>query len=45
MTAMNWLARQLAWEQRLAELRAEPRPSKLSARRQTNEGRAARKAA
>ena len=28
MTAMNWLASQLAWERRLAELRAEKRPAK-----------------
>jgi hypothetical protein len=45
MTAMNWLATQLAWEQRLAELRAEKRPSKLNARKQTREASAARKAA
>jgi hypothetical protein len=25
MTAMNWLATQLAWEQRLVELRSEKR--------------------
>jgi hypothetical protein len=45
MTAMNWLATQLAWEQRLVELRTENRPSKLNARKQTREARAARKAA
>jgi hypothetical protein len=45
MTAMNWLATQLAWEQRLVELRSEDRPSKVSALRQSREARDARKAA
>jgi hypothetical protein len=44
MTAMNWLASQLAWEQRLAELRAEKRPSKRNLV-QTHETGEARKAA
>jgi hypothetical protein len=44
MTAMNWLATQLAWEQRLEELRSE-RPAKVSAFRQSAEARGARKAA
>jgi hypothetical protein len=34
MTAMNWLATQLAWEQRLAEMRSGDEPSKRSAARQ-----------
>ena len=45
MTAMNWLATQLAWEQRLVELRSEERPAKVSALRQARDARAARKAA
>jgi hypothetical protein len=45
MTAINWLATQLAWEQRLAELRSEDRPAKVNARRQVRDARAARKAA
>jgi len=45
MTAMNWLATQLAWEQRLEELRSEERPAKVSALRQSREARGARKAA
>ncbi len=42
MTAMNWLATQLAWEQRLAELRSEEHPSKV---REMNQIREAREAA
>jgi hypothetical protein len=34
MTAINWLATQLAWEQRLVELRADERPAKLQERLQ-----------
>lgn len=45
MTAINWLATQLAWEQRLVELRAENHPSKRNARKQAVDARAARKAA
>lgn len=45
MTAMNWLATQLAWEQRLVELRAGDRPAKLSLLKQASEARSARKAA
>ena len=33
MTAINWLATQLAWEQRLVELRHDERPAKLEQRR------------
>ena len=45
MTAMNWLATQLAWEQRLVELRSGGRPSKLSVSKQTPADGEARKAA
>jgi hypothetical protein len=45
MTAMNWLATQLAWEQRLVELRCADRPAKLSLLRQALEARAAKQAA
>ena len=45
MTAMNWLATQLAWEQRLVELRSEDRPAKLGKLRQALEARAAKQAA
>ena len=45
MTAMNWLATQLAWEQRLVELRSEKRPSNLNARKHVDEDRDSRKAA
>lgn len=41
MTAMNWLATQLAWEQRLIELRSDDRPSKLNLLKQTLEAREA----
>jgi hypothetical protein len=45
MTAINWLATQLAWEQRLVELRSEDRPTQVSTRNQTREASEARKAA
>ena len=45
MTAMNWLAAQLAWEQRLVELRSENQPSKLRVLSQTREAKAAKQAA
>jgi hypothetical protein len=45
MTAMNWLATQLAWEQRLVELRSEDRPARLSARAQARQAKDVRKAA
>jgi hypothetical protein len=45
MTAMNWLATQLAWEQRLVELRSGERPSKHSVSTQAPEAHEARKAA
>ena len=45
MTAMNWLATQLAWEQRLLELRSEDRPAQTQARTQAREASEARKAA
>jgi hypothetical protein len=45
MTAMNWLATQLAWEQRLVELRSGDRPSKRSVSKQTHEAHEDRKAA
>ena len=45
MTAMNWLATQLAWEQRLVELRSEDRPAKHGALVQIREAKATQKAA
>ena len=45
MTAMNWLATQLVWEQRLVELRSEDRPAKISKVRQALDARAAKQAA
>lgn len=45
MTAMNWLATQLAWEQRLVELRSEDRPAKLGVRALVREARYPKKAA
>lgn len=45
MTAMNWLATQLVWEQRLVELRSEDRPAKVGKAKQTLDARAAKKAA
>ena len=39
MTAINWLATQLAWEQRLVELRRDEQPAKLESRRQTLEAK------
>jgi hypothetical protein len=45
MTAMNWLAKQLAWEQRLVELRSDEGPTKLRARTQSGEATASRQAA
>ena len=41
MTAMNWLATQLAWEQRLVELRSGERPSPRRVAKQTPEDRKA----
>ena len=45
MAAMNWLATQLAWEQRLGELRSGGRPPKVDTRRLSSEARPARQAA
>jgi hypothetical protein len=45
MTAMNWLAAQLAWEQRLVELRSGDRPTTRRAQEHTREAEAQRKAA
>lgn len=45
MTAMNWLATQLAWEQRLVELRSDERPATVSALGQALDDEAARQAA
>ena len=45
MTAMNWLATQLAWEQRLVELRSDDRPANLRTRAQARAAGDARKAA
>jgi len=45
MTAINWLATQLAWEQRLVELRADERPVKLQERRHSRAAAASPKAA
>ena len=45
MTAINWLATQLAWEQRLVELRSQDRPAQRNARAQAPEARHSRKAA
>ena len=44
MTAINWLATQLAWEQRLVELRHDERPAKLEERRQSREAKSAKAA-
>jgi hypothetical protein len=45
MTAINWLATQLAWEQRLVELRADERPVRLQERLQAGHAAEAPKAA
>ncbi len=45
MTAINWLASQLAWEQRLVELRSQTRPDKERFRSQRAEARAEARAA
>jgi hypothetical protein len=45
MTAMNWLARQLAWEHRLVELRSEGRPTNLRSRTHDTDAKASQKAA
>ena len=45
MTAMNWLATQLAWEQRLVELRSDDRPTNLRSRAQARAAKESRKAA
>ncbi|HEY5014196.1 MAG TPA: hypothetical protein VIK61_16045 [Acidimicrobiia bacterium] len=45
MTAMNWLATQLVWEQRLVELRSGDRPAKVGTVKQALDARAAKKAA
>jgi hypothetical protein len=44
MSAMNWLATQLAWEQRLVELRSGDRPAP-AARTETRDAEVARQAA
>ena len=44
MTAINWLATQLAWEQRLGELRQDEQPAKLAARLQAPETKSAKAA-
>ena len=45
MTAINWLATQLAWEQRLVELRAGERKAMLQERLQVREAAHPAKAA
>jgi hypothetical protein len=45
MTAINWLATQLAWEQRLVELRSDEQPADLQERLQARTATKAAKAA
>ena len=42
MTAMNWLASQLAWERRLTELRADRDPAEHELARHVAEAKALR---